>query len=81
MRARQSLILVGVIAALYCMWCASQIYWRQPRVPAIGEEADLEVLVFLAVFFFLPHVVCVTSMHSSDIVSEHGRLPLVHNDI
>ncbi|KAA0055217.1 uncharacterized protein E6C27_scaffold80G00580 [Cucumis melo var. makuwa] len=43
----QSVKLMVVVATLYSMWCASQIYWASPRRPAVGEEADFGVLVFL----------------------------------
>lgn len=59
----QSLKLILIIATLYCLWCASQIYWVDPRRPAVGEEADLGVLVFLAVYFFLPHSLCIMSLN------------------
>ncbi|KAJ4973872.1 hypothetical protein NE237_007046 [Protea cynaroides] len=32
----QSVRLILVIASLYCLWCASQIYWRNPPQPAVG---------------------------------------------
>uniref|UniRef100_A0A0D9W5Y8 Uncharacterized protein n=1 Tax=Leersia perrieri TaxID=77586 RepID=A0A0D9W5Y8_9ORYZ len=40
-KSNQSFFLITLIAILYCMWCASQIYLRNPPQPAIGEEADL----------------------------------------
>lgn len=55
----KSLKLVLIIASLYCVWCGSQIYMVNPRRPAVGEEADLGVLVFLATYFFLPHWFCI----------------------
>uniref|UniRef100_A0A2P2J6B3 Uncharacterized protein n=1 Tax=Rhizophora mucronata TaxID=61149 RepID=A0A2P2J6B3_RHIMU len=69
-----SLKLILIIACLYSLWCASQIYWVNPRRPAVGEEADLGVIVFLATFFFLPHCLCVMSMNSRDHDAE--QLPL-----
>ncbi|KAL0416998.1 UNVERIFIED_CONTAM: hypothetical protein Slati_3531700 [Sesamum latifolium] len=72
----KSLRLILVIASAYCLWCASQIYLISPRRPAVGEEADLGVLVFLAVFFFLPHWLCVLSMNSRDVVDSAEQLPL-----
>ncbi|CAI8609006.1 unnamed protein product [Vicia faba] len=65
-----SMILVIVIAALYCSWCISQIYWTSKRRPAVGEEADLGVLVFLAVFFFLPYALCIMSMYPRGLDSD-----------
>lgn len=62
----QSVKLIAIIATLYCLWCASQIYWVNPRRAAVGEEADLGVLVFLAVYFFLPHTFCIMSMNPKD---------------
>ncbi|XP_017973858.1 PREDICTED: uncharacterized protein LOC18603872 isoform X2 [Theobroma cacao] len=70
----QSMKLILIIASLYCLWCASQVYWVNPRRPAVGEEADLGVLVFLATYFFLPHCLCILSMDSEDIHTE--QLPL-----
>nr|XP_043617714.1 uncharacterized protein LOC122589485 [Erigeron canadensis] len=62
--------LIIVIASLYCVWCVSQIYFVNPPRPAVGEEADLGVILFLAVYFFLPHSLCIMSMHPPE------RLPL-----
>ncbi|KAK4843908.1 hypothetical protein QYF36_014184 [Acer negundo] len=45
----QSAKLILTIASLYCLWCASQIYWVTPRRAPVGEEADLGILVFLAI--------------------------------
>ena len=71
---RQSLKLIIVIAFLYGLWCASQIYLVNPRRPAVGEEADLGVLVFLFMYFFLPHYLCIASMNPKDYATE--QLPL-----
>ncbi|KAJ8427320.1 hypothetical protein Cgig2_030585 [Carnegiea gigantea] len=73
---RQSLKLIIIIAFLYGLWCASQIYLVNPRRAAVGEEADLGVLVFLFVYFFLPHYLCIASMNSKDYATE--QLPLYH---
>uniref|UniRef100_A0A0E0PA94 Uncharacterized protein n=1 Tax=Oryza rufipogon TaxID=4529 RepID=A0A0E0PA94_ORYRU len=54
-KSNQSFFLIVVIAILYCMWCATQIYLRNPPQPAIGEEADLGVIIFVAIYLFLPH--------------------------
>lgn len=62
--------LMLIIASLYCLWCASQVYWANPRRPAVGEEADLGVLVFLATYFFLPHCLCIMSMYPKDLEIE-----------
>ncbi|PWA57573.1 hypothetical protein CTI12_AA409790 [Artemisia annua] len=62
--------LLIAIASTYSLWCVSQIYLVNPRRPAVGEEADLGVIVFLAVYFFLPHSLCITSMNPVE------RLPL-----
>eukprot|EP00249_Psilotum_nudum_P021310 c28061_g5_i2 orf=259-1077(+) len=74
-------ILIGTIATLYCLWCASQIYLMNPPLPAVGEEADLGVLTFFAIFFFLPHALCIVSMHSKELINEYGRLPIVRDPI
>ncbi|XWS50993.1 hypothetical protein CRYUN_Cryun12cG0138500 [Craigia yunnanensis] len=70
----QSMKLILIIASLYCVWCASQIYWVNPRRPAVGEEADLGVLVFLATYFLLPHGLCILSLNSEDLHAD--QLPL-----
>ncbi|KAG9138043.1 hypothetical protein Leryth_001300 [Lithospermum erythrorhizon] len=75
-QSRQSLTLILIIASLYCLWCASQIYFVTPRRAAVGEEADFGVLVFLATFFFLPHWLCIMSMNPRDIYSTTDQLPL-----
>ncbi|KAJ8753565.1 hypothetical protein K2173_022806 [Erythroxylum novogranatense] len=65
-QTNQSLKLIMAVACSYCMWCASQIYWVNPRRPAVGEEADFGVLLFLCTFFFLPHCLCIMSMNSKE---------------
>jgi len=63
------MLLMVSIASLYCMWCAIQIYVISPCRPAIGEEADLGVIIFLTFYFFLPYGLCITSMHPKDLDS------------
>ncbi|XP_008781993.1 uncharacterized protein LOC103701631 [Phoenix dactylifera] len=75
-KSNQSFRLVLAIAALYCMWCASQIYWRNPPQPAVGEEADLGVLIFLGTYFFLPHSLCILSMNQKEYLDTLDQLPL-----
>ncbi|CAL5327235.1 hypothetical protein CsSME_00006903 [Camellia sinensis var. sinensis] len=75
-RSNQSLRLILIIASLYCLWCASQIYLVNPRRAPVGEEADLGVLVFLGIYFFLPQGLCVMSMNPKDYVGSSGQLPL-----
>jgi hypothetical protein len=54
---RFTLVLCAV-AALYMLYCAVCVYVVRPRVPATGEEADLGVLVFTAVYVFAPLLLC-----------------------
>ncbi|KAM5572074.1 hypothetical protein ABKV19_012245 [Rosa sericea] len=61
--SNESFQLIIIIASLYCLWCTSQVYLVNPRRPAVGEEADLGVLVFLATYLFFPHFLCILSMH------------------
>ncbi|KAH6757021.1 hypothetical protein C2S52_022007 [Perilla frutescens var. hirtella] len=72
----KSLRLSLAVAIAYCLWCASQIYLVRPRRPAVGEEADLGVLVFLGIFFFFPHWLCILSMNPREIVDSKEQLPL-----
>ncbi|KAD2806029.1 hypothetical protein R6Q59_028989 [Mikania micrantha] len=67
-----SIKLLITIASIYCLWCASQMYLVDPPRPAVGEEADLGVILFLTVYFFVPHALCIMSMHPP----EPERLPL-----
>ncbi|KAA8540840.1 hypothetical protein F0562_024803 [Nyssa sinensis] len=66
-QSNESAKLILIIASLYCLWCASQIYLVNPRRPAVGEEADLGVLLFLGIYFFLPHWLCIMSMNPKDL--------------
>lgn len=75
-RVNQSARLLIVIASLYSLWCASQIYLVNPRRPAVGEEADLGVIVFLGIYFFLPHWLCIMSMNPRDAIGTSDQLPL-----
>lgn len=72
----RSVKLVMIISVLYCLWCASQIYLVDPRRPAVGEEADLGVLVFMFVYFFFPHYLCIKSMNSKEYIDSADQLPL-----
>ncbi|KAK0587038.1 hypothetical protein LWI29_016423 [Acer saccharum] len=69
----QSTKLILIIASLYCLWCASQIYWVTPRRAPVGEEADLGILVFLAMYFFLPYCLCIMSINPKDV--DMSQLP------
>ncbi|KAE9601442.1 hypothetical protein Lal_00023737 [Lupinus albus] len=73
-KSYQSMLLILSIASLYSLWCAIQIYWMKPRRPAVGEEADLGVLVFLAIYFFLPYSLCIMSMNTRDL--DTNQIPL-----
>ncbi|KAL5544239.1 hypothetical protein UlMin_008023 [Ulmus minor] len=73
-QSSQSVKLIATVVSLYCLWCISQIYWINPRRPAVGEEADLGVLVFLATYFVLPHYLCILSMHRKDL--DPDQIPL-----
>lgn len=75
-QSNYSMRLLILIASLYSLWCASQIYLVDPRRPAVGEEADLGVLVFLAIYFFLPHWLCIISMNQRDSLDSAQQLPL-----
>ncbi|KAM7471324.1 hypothetical protein LguiA_009507 [Lonicera macranthoides] len=75
-KVNQSMKLLIVIASLYSLWCASQIYLVKPRRPAVGEEADLGVIVFLGIYFFLPHWLCIMSMNPRDSRDTADQLPL-----
>uniref|UniRef100_A0A5B7BZS8 Uncharacterized protein n=1 Tax=Davidia involucrata TaxID=16924 RepID=A0A5B7BZS8_DAVIN len=74
-QSSESMKLILIIASLYCLWCASQIYLVNPRRPAVGEEADLGVLLFLGIYFFLPHWFCIMSMNPKDLDAAE-KLPL-----
>ncbi len=64
-RLVQSSALVIVIAALYVTYLAIRLaIW--PELPAVGEEADLGIVIFTAVFLFLPMVLCTAAMHPPD---------------
>lgn len=75
-QSSQSLKLILIVASLYCLWCTSQIYWTKPRRPPVGEEADLGVLVFLAIYFFSPHLLCIMSMNTKEYIDSTEQLPL-----
>lgn len=70
----QSAQLILIVATVYCLWCASEIYWVYPRRAPVGEEADLGVLVFLAMYFFLPYYLCILSLSPKDV--DAIQLPL-----
>ncbi|XP_074316284.1 uncharacterized protein LOC141652639 [Silene latifolia] len=75
MQINQSVKLIMIIASLYCIWCATQIYLVKPRRRAVGEEADLGVLVFLSVYFALPHYLCIKSMNPKEYHESGDQLP------
>ncbi|XP_039044624.1 uncharacterized protein LOC120184146 [Hibiscus syriacus] len=60
-----AVIIVGFLCVCLVggfIYINSQIYWMNPRRPPVGEEADLGVLVFMAIYFLLPHWLCILSM-------------------
>eukprot|EP00898_Chlorokybus_atmophyticus_P001104 jgi/Chlat1/1995/Chrsp158S02287 len=69
-RKTASMAMMVSVAVLYVLWCAHRMYWTHPRQPAVGEEADLGVLVFLGLYFFLPLWLCLHAMHEKRIVVE-----------
>ncbi|CAI9753924.1 unnamed protein product [Fraxinus pennsylvanica] len=75
-QSQQSLRLLLTVASLYCLWCVSQIYLITPRRAAVGEEADLGVLVFLGIYFFFPHWLCILSMNPREFIDSAEQLPL-----
>lgn len=75
-KSNESLRLILIIASLYCLWCASQIYWVNPRRAPVGEEADLGVLVFLGIYLFLPHGLCIMSMNPKENAGLEEQLPV-----
>ncbi|KAE9453760.1 hypothetical protein C3L33_14341, partial [Rhododendron williamsianum] len=75
-RSNESMRLILIIASLYCLWCASQIYLVNPRRAPVGEEADLGVLVFLGIYLFLPHGLCIMSMNPKEYAGSEEQLPL-----
>lgn len=62
-QTRTSALFLLAVVSLYCLWCIQRTYWSTPRLPALGEEADLGVLVYLGLFFFLPHYLCLAATH------------------
>lgn len=74
-QTKESFILILIIAGLYALWCASQIFLMKPSRPAVGEEADLGVIVFMAIYFFVPHWLCVMSMNTKDYLDSIGQVP------
>ena len=42
----------------------------------MGEEADLGVIVFLALFFFLPHSLCIAAMSEREGEGNDPLLPM-----
>lgn len=75
-RSNASMRLILIIASLYCLWCASQIYLVNPRRAPVGEEADLGVLVFLGIYLCLPHGLCIMSMNPKEYAGSEEQLPL-----
>lgn len=75
-RTKRSSRLILTVAIVYCLWCTIQVYLVRPRRPAVGEEADLGVLVFLGIYFFLPYWLCILSMNPKEFQDSTEQLPL-----
>ncbi|XP_075519536.1 uncharacterized protein LOC142553279 isoform X1 [Primulina tabacum] len=75
-RTERSTRLTLIVAIVYCLWCAIQVYLVKPPRPAVGEEADLGVLVFLGIYFFLPQWLCILSMNPKEFQDSTEQLPL-----
>ncbi|CAI9757488.1 unnamed protein product [Fraxinus pennsylvanica] len=43
---------------------------------AVGEEADLEVFIFLGIYFFFPHWLSIPSMNPGEFIDSADQLPL-----
>ena len=57
-RVRSFTLLLLAVTVLYCTYLYAKVYWIVPRGPAVGEEADLGVIVFLAAYVFAPLLLC-----------------------
>lgn len=75
-RTKRSSRLILTVAIVYCLWCTIQVYVVRPPRPAVGEEADLGVLVFLGIYFFLPYWLCIFSMNPKEFQDSTEQLPL-----
>lgn len=74
-----TLLLITSIAILYTSWCGLNLYLLPPplRRPPVGEEADFGIIVFLAIFFFLPYALCISTIKSSKGQTEQESSPLL----
>ncbi|KAK9811918.1 hypothetical protein WJX72_012383 [[Myrmecia] bisecta] len=61
-KAVQSAVLLTVFISLYSLWCYYRVYLTKPRAPALGEEADLGILVYVVSFWLLPFALCAASV-------------------
>lgn len=59
-------LLLLTTSGLYMLWCYYRMYLVTPRVPAVGEEADLGVLYFVWVYILLPLGLCSLSMNRKE---------------
>jgi len=60
-RLLRTVQLLVCVCFAYCLYLYVRVYLVKPRQPAVGEEADLGVLVFTGVFVFLPLLLCLWS--------------------
>eukprot|EP00963_Diacronema_lutheri_P009058 scaffold803_cov367-Pavlova_lutheri.AAC.3 len=59
-------LLLLTTSGVYVLWCYYCMYLVSPRVPAVGEEADLGVLYFVWVYILLPLGLCSLSMNRKE---------------
>lgn len=72
-RVRTAVLLLLTVTAVYLAFLCVKVYWIHPRGPAVGEEADLGVVVFLAIYVFAPLVLC---LYSCGRLTLNSLLPL-----
>ncbi|KAK9925826.1 hypothetical protein M0R45_023091 [Rubus argutus] len=54
-------VVLFLVASGYVKWL--EFYKTSWKRPGIGEEADVGVIIFMAKYFVLPHLLCLLSMH------------------
>ena len=57
---------LAIISGLYMLWCFYCMYITTPRVPAVGEEADLGVLYYVWIYILLPLGLCSMSKNMKE---------------
>jgi hypothetical protein len=76
-RWQRTALLTAAVSLFYFLYLGYCVFLRLPRRPAVGEEADFGVLLFTAVFVFVPMALTLWVARDRPRSAADGTLPVV----